>query len=494
MADDKKIFLFEGFDESGEVFQYGHDIYRGIYRGYGRMAREILAIIEENNLFQKGIIETKIIKNDLFLNSNFEILLKHKKISFINYPHEWCTEMFKDAAIFHIDLFLELGKYGLVLKDWHPLNVVFDFNQPIFIDFSSIILQKLLEEQEYLRYVDLPFFLRNRLKPYEAQIYRMYQLMFVPYFLLPIYMIRKKNYNLIHKRIYETTLHVSRKTISENEVFGLNLVSRLCYKFQNLLDLYILNKNNNTFFKRLKKNIIKIAVSPLKSNYSDYYKRKKENFAFDKKTNWTKKQIIVEDIIKKYKPKTVLDVGCNTGWFSILAARYGCEVVAVDVDEACINQLYLTTRRYNYRILPLVFDILGYPKDTYSVPYENKKNKRIINRGIPLLLSADKRLKCEMVMMLALLHHLVLGQNYSFSNVFKIINKFSEKYLVLEFVSIEDELIQNEPEFFPAYSKNPEKFKFYKLENLISELRKYYRQINIINTNSLTRPFIICIK
>lgn len=58
--------------------------------------------------------------------------------------------MLKDAALLHIDLFIRLGRHGLVFKDWHPYNILFKGTNPVFVDFGSIIPTDQLLNEAYL--------------------------------------------------------------------------------------------------------------------------------------------------------------------------------------------------------------------------------------------------------------------------------------------------------------------------------------------------------
>ena len=52
------------------------------------------------------------------------------------------------------------------------------------------------------------------------------------------------------------------------------------------------------------------------------------------------KERIVRSVIEDVKPKTVLDVGCNTGNFSRIAAELGATVVAIDTDEKSVGRVW----------------------------------------------------------------------------------------------------------------------------------------------------------
>ena len=63
-----------------------------------------------------------------------------------------------------------------------------------------------------------------------------------------------------------------------------------------------------------------------KSHYSDADFAGKERF--------------VQAALEQVRPARVLDVGCNTGHFSALAARAGASVVALDGDAAVAGRVW----------------------------------------------------------------------------------------------------------------------------------------------------------
>ena len=488
---------FVGFDSGGEVFLNQDRVFRGIYPGYGDLYRKVLRTCEVHDLFRLGIVATREARANPYPNLPYELVLEHEKIPFISYPHEWTTSMLKDAAIFHIDLYMGLGLHDLTIKDWHPLNILFKGAEPVFVDFASIIPIDNLHEEEYLTPPHVPAPFQHVWDTTSAYIYEMYQRMFVPYFLLPLYLMHQKSHKDARLRMFQTTLNASHSVISKSEVFRRFSIARGGYAIRALykkLALMGQQRYKSRFLKMLKSEMEGLNVSLRTSDYASYYDEKKENFDIKSSAQWTNKQVAVCDAIKQLKPKTVLDVACNTGWFSILAAKQGCQVVAIDIDEACVNTLYDRARREKLSILPLVIDLTNLTPDVYPIEYENEPSCSFISGDAPLLFSAEKRLKCEMVLALAIIHHLCLGQGKSFSNVLSILNPFCEKYLVLEFVDKKDELIRNKISFFPAYYKNKSDFEWYNIENLISLLKKYFTYVDIKDSQPETRKILICKK
>jgi ubiquinone/menaquinone biosynthesis C-methylase UbiE len=66
-----------------------------------------------------------------------------------------------------------------------------------------------------------------------------------------------------------------------------------------------------------------------------------------------KEEPIFREVVERYNLRTVLDAGCGTGFHSILLAKLGCRVTAVDVSEKMLNQLHNNSLKYgvSYRVL-----------------------------------------------------------------------------------------------------------------------------------------------
>ena len=74
---------------------------------------------------------------DLALDG-YGLVVHHRAVPFVSYPHEWCMAMFKDAALAYLALAEQLGELGLKLKDSHPWNLLFDDTRPVYVDFTSL--------------------------------------------------------------------------------------------------------------------------------------------------------------------------------------------------------------------------------------------------------------------------------------------------------------------------------------------------------------------
>ena len=486
--------VLRGFDHQGQVFVDANRVLRGIFPGQGAACRRVLEVVQESDLFELGIVQTQIVENVKLPGGPYELVLEHEKVPFVSYPHEWSSSMLKDAALFHVDLFLELARHGLTIKDMHPHNIVFDGARPVFVDFPSIIPLDELTSVAYLNPGAAPKGHGRRGWDKQAVfVNEMYRRMFEPYFLLPMEMMVRGDYERARARMLETAMNASHEHISRREVLGKYSLARVMYETERLARNRLLSEadpGKPAYFRALRDYVAALDVAPTDSGYASYYEEKDEAFSFRPSAAWNQKQQTVLDILRKVEPATVLDVAGNTGWFAALAAKDGARVVAFDIDEACADVLYRKARDEEEAIVSLVMDVMKPTPDIAAIEYEDEPER--YGDDQPLLLNAARRLKCELVMALAVVHHLVLGQNHTFSQVVDTLDAFTEKHLAVEFVEKLDELIVAERDFFPAYDVRPDGFDWYTEANFVDELEKRFASVDVLPSHPGSRTILLC--
>ncbi len=485
-----------GLDDAGEPFLSGGRVLRGLFPGCAAAVREVLAICEANDLFRYGIVPTRELREDPHPELGYEAVLEHDRVPFITYPHEWPASMLREAALFHVSLFERLHDYGLTLKDWHPWNILFDATTPVFVDFTSIIPIDSLPLQEYLSRGPRPR-AGSSLDAASIAVREMHRLMFEPYFGLPLAMMQQGRHAEARTRIFETTLNAAESVISRSEAFAGDRAARLRYEIEDRFLRATMSERGTRkrkFFARIRKSIDDMNVAVAGSAYSTYYEEKSEAFAAEPVPEWTNKQHVVHDAILRFAPRTLLDLGSNTGWFSMLAAKLGCTVVAVDVDEACIDRLYHTAKREALPILPLVVNLTAPLPERHPRAYADEPSRSLLGSQSPLISSPVGRLRCDMVLALAVVHHLALGQALSFDRIASILGDLAERYLCVEFVAIDDRMIAGDPSFFPAYDAARSEFGWYTEDNFITSLREHFQAVEVLPSYPDSRTLLICSK
>lgn len=457
-----------GYDNNGTVYDEGNFILRKVNHEYFDKIKTIFELYKKFDLKSLGIVETQI--------DDTSKTLKHKKYP-ISYPFEWTANMFKDAVLFHLNLFIELDKYGLTLKDSLPNNIVFDDTKPVFVDFLSLVLTEDLKNEKWLvensKYLDFRFEVLDK--------------MFFPFIFIPFINFFQKKYNTARTMLSERACNCdcvapNWRDIETKPDDDLNIVITELLKLRNTIDFI-------SFCKLLAEVVEKLDVTPRQSAYASYYEDKKENFDFNDKSDWQNKQSGVANVLDEYKPKTVLDIGANTGWFSRLAEYSGSKVTSVEIDESSVDLLYLFAKQKDLPILPLQIPFENMEKQVFGRTYDDPAYVDRDFKSAAMFLPAFKRLNSDMVLCLALTHHLMLGMGMSIDYVFEILSRLIDKVLVFEFIGLDDNLIKNEPSFF----KNLHKFNMenYNIDLIVSKGMQHFKNVKIVDSHPTTRKLII---
>jgi len=141
---------------------------------------------------------------------------------------------------------------------------------------------------------------------------------------------------------------------------------------------------------------------------------------------WATKERAVTETLDRYRPSNVLDIGCNTGFFSRVAARTGASVVAIDQDPEALGEAWKTAEAEGLAILPLVVNLARPPG---GCGWSNDEFAGFLERA---------RGKFEGVLMLALLHHLVVNERVPIESIFDLAASLTTRLLVLEYVDPAD--------------------------------------------------------
>ena len=464
---EKKIEIFSG-EEENTVLLYSGKVKRYVTLDEAVRIRNIWDRLPES--IKLNFVSTNF---QAFPKDAVNTFLEHERIEFISYPHEWCSIMFKDACVFHLELFKKLIVHQMTFKDFHLWNILPQFNNFKFVDIPSI--EKYILNTDNVDNINLLTWYFNY------------------YLLMPLLGHAFGDSVSIKKHIFNTTLNTSTHVMklrdcisfSGGKIFAFKKVFGLLLNYAKFKKLDR-RKNNLKLidcvseFEKIIKNI------PLKneqSGYVKYYEEKGEMSDYHPNSEWNLKQQNIYEILNDTKISTVLDVGCNIGWYSVLAAKIGKQVVSIDNDVCCVNALYKFSLSQNLSILPLCISVGDLHTERYA-PTNGKK----------VLLSFVDRVQCDLVYVLGLIHHLILGLGYDIDELLKTFSKLATKKLIIEFVDLDDEKIVQYPEFFEKYHKNPEAFSSYSLDTLLSKSKHYFSDVEILPSYPHTRKLVVLTK
>ena len=348
------------------------------------------------------------------------VIYEHERLPFQNFPYEWSPEMLHAAGLLTADLAVNALCDGYGLKDATPYNVLFRGSEPVFVDvpsferresgdpvwkpygqFARTFLLPLLVNRTWgLPLADIFVNHRDGLEP-EA-VYRWcgpVRRLFPPFLgcvTLPTWLSGKG----------DQPEACRERRLSDAD------------KARFILEMML--KGLSTALARVK------PVQGNTSTWSDYMATHSYHDA-----DFKIKESFVQSALGEAKPIRVLDIGSNTGHFSVLAAAAGASVVAIDSDVRCVGGLWKRAREQKLDILPLVVD---FARPSPALGWRNRECSSFLDRA---------RGAFDVVLMLAVLHHLLVTERVPLDEVLSLAADLTTSYLLLEFVAPEDPMFRH---------------------------------------------------
>ena len=382
----------------------------------GRLVRS--KILEATNA--RGLLNTGEI--NLLNPADNSIVVEHEKVPFQNFPYEWSAEMLHSAAGLTLDLAESLLDEGLGLKDATPYNILFRGAEPVFVDLLSF------EHRDPGDPIWIP----------QAQFERT--------FLLPLLVNKYFGVQL------DQILVVRRDGLEPEEVYRLSgFLQRLLPPFLSLVSIptWLGTKHNQddhsiygdktipdvekarfilkSSLKRLRRILNKLAPNGTNTSAWSDYATSKNNYSV---ANAAAKTKFVEDVIAEFKPKRVLDVGCNTGLYSAVAAKSGASVVAIDSDAVVLGETLRRAGSEGLDILPLLVNLA---RPSPAIGWRNSECPAFLDRA---------RGAFDAVLMLAVVHHMLISERIPLEEIIDLSAELTTDILIIEFVAPDDSMFR----------------------------------------------------
>ena len=432
-------------DPSGHVFYKGNDIFRSVNNSY----KDNYDLLINTGLFQNLIEKKYIVKHeetdfDKHNEDKIYQIIKPELIPFISYPYEWSFSQLKDAAILTLNIQLVALEHSMILKDASAYNIQFKDDKPIFIDTLS-----------FEKYEDG--------KPWQA-----YQ-QFCQHFLSPLCLMSYTDIRLsqlLKLYIDGIPLDLTSKLLPFKSFFSFGILSHLHLHayFQN----YYSNKKKDTnnikqvnkkdiinICENLKNLIINLKWSPKGTEWFNYYT---DNNNYEDETMTFKKEFVLNNT-KKISPNLVWDLGSNTGKFSRISSELGFRTISFDIDPACVELNYLQMKRKSEKnLLPLQLDLTN---PSPSIGWANNERSEIYKRNRP-----------DLLLSLALIHHLVITYNIPMSKISELFSNLSAN-LIIEFVPKSDTQVKK------LLTTKKNKFEEYNQENFERIFKKNFEILSV---------------
>jgi len=126
----------------------------------------------------------------------------------------------------------------------------------------------------------------------------------------------------------------------------------------------------------------------------------------------------------------VLDIGANTGTYSLIAADAGATVVALDNDTAALEVLFAAAAQQKKSVTAMVANIA---RPTPAAGWRNLEQLSLLERLTG---------KFDLVLMLAVIHHLILREQAPLGHIAELAAELTKRWLLVEWVPPSDPMYQ----------------------------------------------------
>ncbi len=401
-------------DPSGFLFEQDGVLFRQINHSYQKNYDRLIdsglyvALVGEGLLIPHREVEIEPLEPE----SAYKVI-EPEPVKFISYPYEWSFSQLKDAALITLRIQKKALEFDMSLKDSSAFNIQFHHGRPILIDSLSFEIYK-----EGLPWVPYRQFCQHFLAPLSLMArrdIRLSQLFKVYIDGIPLDLTSK----LLPRSTYlnfPLVTHIHLHAAAQRRYAGKGLDTMSTSRgmsrsaFLGLLD-------------SLESGIKSQKWEPAGTAWGDYYEE--HNYT---EQGLEHKRQLVSEFIGQIEPENVWDIGANVGIFSRIASDTGAFTVSFDIDLGAVEQNYLeTTQKGEKNILPLLLDLTN---PSPSLGWHSQERMSLLDRG-----------PTDVILALALIHHLAISNNVTFSQMREFFHQ-TGKWLIIEFIPKSDSQVQ----------------------------------------------------
>jgi hypothetical protein len=427
-------------------------------QGLYRLIRES-AIPDYKTLMQSGLydrlVAKKLIVSHQDVTDDFSMMpgkgandavIRPQIIPFISYPYEWCFSALKAAALTTLEIQRLAMDYGMTLKDASAFNIQFLDGKWVLIDTGSFRIQK-------------------ETHPWGA--YRQ----FCQHFLAPLLLMAycdERLLTLTSRYSDGIPLDLATKLLPIHAKCRLSVFIHLvCHS------RFLLKDFNADAVEQQKKKISKASAYGMLDQLSSLIRSLEVKMVGSAWTayedthtyatnEYKEKESFILNCVDRIDICKIWDLGANTGHFSRLIStqiKKDLSIVAFDYDFMTVESGYRKSSRLTQNHpLHIWMDLLN---PSPSLGWAGEEWQDLKNRG-----------PADIVLALALIHHLCLSGNLSFPQVFDYFKDIS-RYLIIEFVPKSDpqsqRLLKSRQDIYIKYTQ----------DYFEKEMQRYYRILNI---------------
>ena len=379
------------------------------------LVRRTIRAGAESAQFLLTALSRSLVQDGMLVDFAFqtEQIIESRRLPFVSYPSEWCDAQLCDAAKFTLALSQRILTHGLELKDASAANVLFEGAAPIFCDHLSFVpihTKQWWAMGQFARHFIFPLVLARQAKWHAHQFHALSVDGLDPSnaaSLLGLRRFRSGAWPLMIGAGSDASRHAPA-------ALQYNAVQQGKPSYHATLYTYCGWCLPN-------------QPKKLRSPWSGYTQNR-PHYTPDTES---KKRQLVQAWLAQVTPTWVVDLGCNTGEYTHVAAQTGASVIAIDADHDSISQLYADLVQSKIKsVYPVIANLADLNSEGGWLGQEK--------------ISLIERLagRADLVLCLGLLHHLIATEGVAFNRVVNFLGNLTERTLVLELIAPEDPMAQ----------------------------------------------------
>lgn len=340
------------------------------------------------------------------------------RFPFVSLPTEWCDAQLFDAAKLTLSLQEEAVAARFDMKDASAWNVLFDGCRPVFCDllsFESLALKPWWAAGQFSRHFVLPLLMSRERGLLGHQSFLCWRdgvpegtarsMLGAGRFLTRYWPL------MAQARGQETRASTRDASAPPAPAASMEATQRFRSSLHGTLRWMLAG--------------VDPARTPhRRSPWRDYV----ENRAHYTDADLQAKREVVARWLRATAPEWVLDLGCNSGEFSRMALEQGAAVIAADADPGAIERLYAAALPRLHPLLVNLDDLQG------GRGWGGTEHPGLLQR---------LRQQSDLVLMLALVHHLAIAASVPLEEVARFAAVCSRRWCVVEVLDVTDSQVQS---------------------------------------------------
>jgi len=339
------------------------------------------------------------------------LIIKPSPIPFVSYPYEWCFGQLKAAALHTLNVQRKALAFDMSLKDSSAYNIQFKNGKPILIDTLSFERYK-----TGVPWVGFGQFCRHFLAPLTLMSYRHVELgqmlkIYIDGIPLDLASCLLPYRSWLAYPIL-TNIHLHSKS---QKYYADTRGPRRQY--------HMSPQGLHHILDGLEAAVQRLRLHDTRTQWAHYYDS--TNY---RRESFEQKKERVRQFVNQLKPSMVWDLGSNVGIFSRIACEQSLQTVSFDADPAAVDANYeRTVQQKETNLLPLLLDLTN---PSPGIGWAHEERESLEDRG-----------PADLVMCLALIHHLAISNNTPFHKIAQFLSRIG-KHLIIEFVPKSDSQVQ----------------------------------------------------